>query len=71
MAGRNLMTELGNGTLKLKKSVTEILNWYHQTSNDSNIRITAQKVLSLLNQFEQQQKKSEQKQMLFDFMEDS
>lgn len=63
LAGRNLLTELENGTLKLKKSVSEILTWYQQTSDDATIRITAQKVLSLLHQFGQQQ-------MLFGFMED-
>ena len=71
MAGRNLMTELESGNLKLKiNPVKEILTWYQQTSEDSNIRINAEKVLSLLNQFEQQQKKGEQQQMQFDFMEE-
>lgn len=70
MAGRNLMNELENGTLKLKKSVSEILNWYAVSSDDANIRLTAQKVISLLNQFEQKQKGEQQQQMLFDFMEE-
>ena len=70
MAGRNLMNELENGTLKLKKSVSEILNWYAVSSDDANIRLTAQKVISLLNQFEQKQKGEQQQQMLFDFMDE-
>lgn len=69
MAGRNLMNELANGTLKLKKSVPEILSWYEQTSDDAIIRGNAQKVISLLKQFEQQQKGEDKQQLLFDFME--
>lgn len=71
MAGRNLLNELANGTLKLKKSVPEILSWYEQTSDDAIIRGNAQKVISLLKQFEQQQKGKDKQQLLFDFMEES
>ena len=69
MARRNLMTELENGTLKLKlHSIIEILQWFEQTSEDLNTRTTAQTVLTLLNQFEQK-KKGEEKQLYFDFQE--
>jgi len=73
LAHRNLMSELENGSLKLKKSVVDILNWYAQVSEDAEIRLAASAVLQIMCQYEQQQKaKAAQgmQQLLFDFAEE-
>ena len=71
-AGKNLLHELESGTLKLKLSVRDILNWYAQTSDDAAKRQTAIAVLTLMAQFEQKQKAKAQpeQQMLFDFFDE-
>ena len=72
-AGKNLLHELESGTLKLKLSVRDILNWYAQTSDDAAKRQAAGAVLTLMAQFEQAQKAKKQaaeQPSLFDYLDE-
>ncbi len=70
---KNLINELETGNLKLKKSVQDILKWFHQTSEDPITRQAASSVITLMAQFEQDQKAKatvQEQPSLFDFMDE-
>ena len=73
LARKNLINELETGNLKLKKSVQDILKWFHQTSEDPITRQAASSVITLMAQFEQDQKAKatvQEQPSLFDFMDE-
>ena len=73
LARKNLINELEFGNLKLKKSVQDILKWFHQTSDDPVTRQAASSVITLMAQFEQDQKAKatvQEQPSLFDFMDE-
>ena len=73
LARKNLINELETGNLKLKKSVQDILKWFHQTSEDPITRQAASSVITLMEQFEQDQKAKatvQEQPSLFDFMDE-
>ena len=53
---RNLKTELAHGTLKLRKSVPDILNWFATTSDDQETRLWARNAELLLKQYQDELK---------------
>ena len=73
LARKNLINELETGNLKLKKSVQDILKWFQQTSEDPITRQAASSVITLMAQFEQDQKAKatvQEQPSLFDFMDE-
>lgn len=72
LAGKNLTSELKSDNLKLKSSVPDILQWFSQTADDSELRDSAAMVLRLLEQFEQQKQaeKPEMEQLSLNLQEE-
>ena len=53
---KNLKTELGHGTLKLRRSVPDILEWFATTSDDQELRLVAHNATLLLKQYQDELK---------------
>ena len=53
---KNLKTELGHGTLKLRRSVPDILEWFATTSDDQDLRLVAHNAALLLKQYQDELK---------------
>lgn len=73
LAGKNLIQELENGNLKLKKSVPDILKWFSQTSDKERIRWAASTAITLMDQHEQEQRAKQtatEQPSLFDYLDE-
>lgn len=53
---KNLKAELGHGTLKLRRSVPDILEWFATTSDDQDLRLVAHNAALLLKQYQDELK---------------
>lgn len=73
LAGKNLIQELENGNLKLKKSVPDILKWFSQTSDKERIRWAASTAITLMDQHEQERRAKQtatEQPSLFDLLDE-
>lgn len=73
LSGKNLIQELENGNLKLKKSVPDILKWFSQTSDKERIRWAASTAIALMDQHEQELKAKQtatEQPSLFDYLDE-
>ena len=73
LAGKNLIQELENGNLKLKKSVPDILKWFSQTSDKERIHWAASTAITLMDQHEKERRAKQtatEQPSLFDLLDE-